>query len=311
MRKTGKYPSRFVIEGEKMNGFFLVDKPKNCTSAAVVNQIKKKFNLKKCGHNGTLDPNTTGLLIVACDEATKLMKYLVTHDKVYETTIQFGYQTDTLDSTGHIEEEIEMNFTLEMLKHAIDRIKNRTKQLPPIYSAIKVSGKKLYEYARSGQNLKVEERDVQLYEVNILSDLRRIDSHLEIDLRLWCSKGFYVRSFARDLGLELGGCAIMKELRRIKSGSFSVKDSFPLEQLKEESLISIPQMFSDFDYLEVNSYIAHLATNGVLFDERQIKTEKPFYVVYNHAIIALYEAYAPFQYRPVLIFKEPLVLKTI
>lgn len=289
-----------------MNGFFLVDKPKGCTSYQVVNQIKKKFNLKKCGHNGTLDPNTTGLMVVACDEATKMMKYLVTHDKVYETTILFGYHSDTLDVTGTILEEKEMSFTLDDLKKALDVLRTQNFQTPPLFSAIKISGKKLYEYARNEEAIEVAKREVTLHQVDILSDLRVIDGHLEVDLRLHCSKGYYVRSFARDLGELLGGIAIMKELRRIRSGSYDIASSTVLSELKASDLIEIPKFFSDFETLNVNDYVAHLALNGVVFDERQIKSEKPFYVVHNHAIIAIYEVVGEYRYKPLIIFKEPM-----
>lgn len=287
-----------------MNSFFLVDKPKNCTSQWVVNQIKKKFNLKKCGHNGTLDPNTTGLMIVACDEATKLMKFLVCHDKAYDTTIVFGYDSDTLDSTGTILSEEDMTITEDELQKALEELKRQKTQVPPIYSAIKMNGKKLYEYAREQEEISIKEREVTLYDVEILSPLREVNHHFEIDLRLHCSKGFYVRSFARDLGKTLGGCAIMKELRRIKSGCFDVNDSIPLDTLTTEHSISIEEMFPDFERLEVNDFIAKLASNGVMFDERQIKTEKPFYVIHKNDIIAIYESVAQFQYKPVLILKK-------
>lgn len=298
------YPPRCAIGDELMNGFFLVDKPKNCTSQWVVNQIKKKFNLKKCGHNGTLDPNTTGLMIVACDEATKLMKFLVSHDKCYDTTIVFGYDSDTLDGTGTILREEAMSFTEEQLKKALEQLKQQKAQVPPIYSAIKMNGKKLYEYAREKEDVSLYEREVALYDVRMLSSLRQVNHHFEVDLRLHCSKGFYVRSFARDLGKALGGCAIMKELRRIRSGSFSVEESTPLEELKEEHSLSIEEMFPDFDRFEANDFIARLATNGVIFDERQIKTEKPFYVIHKNDIIAIYESVAHYQYKPVLILKK-------
>lgn len=289
-----------------MNGFFLVDKPKGCTSYQVVNQIKRKFNLKKCGHNGTLDPNTTGLMVVACDEATKMMKYIVSHDKVYETTILFGYLSDTLDVTGRILEEKEMSFTLDDLKKALDVLKAQNFQTPPLFSAIKVGGKNLYEYARKEEAIEVTKREVTLYQVDILSDLRIIDGHLEIDLRLHCSKGYYVRSFARELGELLGGIAIMKELRRIRSGIYDVDSGLALSELKASDLIEIPKFFNDFEILNVNDYVAHLALNGVVFDERQIKSEKPFYVVHNHAIIAIYEVVGKYKYKPLIIFKEPM-----
>ncbi|MDE5547322.1 MAG: hypothetical protein K2I88_07645 [Anaeroplasmataceae bacterium] len=128
--------------------------------------------------------------------------------------------------------------------------------------------------------------------------------HLEVDVRILCSKGFYVRSFARDLGQALGGCAILRDLRRLKSGRFCIEKAVALENLREENLYSIESIFSEFSYLEVNDYIAKLVKNGVMLDERQIKTKEPFYITHNGAIISIYEVVGENRYKPVVIFKE-------
>lgn len=287
-----------------MNGFFLVDKPKGKTSSNVVLGIKRKLNLKKCGHNGTLDPNTTGLMVVGCNEATKLMKFINEHDKAYITTIVFGYDSNTLDIHGNITEDFNMEFNEEDLDKALDEIKNFTKQIPPMVSAIKIDGKKLYELERKNVSVELEPRDVKIHNITKLCNLRKVDNHLEIDLIIDCSKGFYVRSFARDLGILLGGKAIMKELRRIRSGEFNIQNSTPLDEITFDNLISIEEMFPDFDRLNVNDYIAKLAMNGVVFDERQIKTDIPFYVIHKGEIIAIYEPVEEFKYKPVVIFKK-------
>lgn len=210
-----------------MNGFFLVDKPKNYTSRDVVNVIKKKMNLKKCGHHGTLDPNASGLMLVACDEATKLLKLIVDHDKTYIVTVLFGLDTDTLDICGKVQENIPMDFKIEELEECLKQLELENEQIPPIYSAIKKNGKKLYEYALKNQEVELSARSVKLYHAKCLSGLRNVDGHLEIDIELACSKGYYVRSFARDLGKMLHGCAIVKELRRIRSGNFSISSAVP------------------------------------------------------------------------------------
>ena len=287
-----------------MNGFFLVDKPEGKTSSNVVLNIKRKLNLKKCGHNGTLDPNTTGLMVVGCNEATKLMKFINEHDKAYITTIVFGYDSNTLDIYGNITEDFKMDFSNTDLEEALEKIKEQTKQIPPMVSAIKVDGKKLYELERKNINVDIEARDIKIYGITKLSDLKEVDGHLEIDLIINCSKGFYVRSFARDLGAMLGGKAIMKKLRRIRSGNFNIENSIPLDEISYKHLISIEEMFPDFDRLNVNDYIAKLALNGVVFDERQIKTDKPFYVIHKNEIIAIYEPVDEFKYKPVIIFKK-------
>lgn len=287
-----------------MNGFFLIDKPEGKTSSNVVLNIKRKLNLKKCGHNGTLDPNTTGLMVVGCNEATKLMKFINEHDKAYITTIVFGFHSNTLDIYGNITDDFEMKFTDEELDKALEEIKLQTKQIPPMVSAIKVDGKKLYELERKNIDIELQARDIKIYDITKLTNLREIDGHLEVDLIINCSKGFYVRSFARDLGALLGGKAIMKKLRRIRSGLFNIQNSILLEEVNFDNLISIEQMFPDFDRLNVNDYIAKLALNGVVFDERQIKTNKPFYVIHKDEIIAIYEPVEQYKYKPVVIFKK-------
>lgn len=287
-----------------MNGFLFIDKPKGWTSQDVVAHLKKKLNLKKCGHSGTLDPNTTGLLVVACDEATKMLKLINEHDKTYITTIIFGYDSNTLDTSGEITCDFMMDVNQVDLDKGLEVLKNQTKQIPPMVSAIKINGKRLYQYERKNQVIEVPARDIKIYDLKQISDLRFVDNHYEVDILIKCSKGFYVRSFARDLGEILNGKAIMKELRRIESGDFNLINSVVLSEVTLENIIPITDIFCDFEYLEVNDYIAHLAKNGVMFDERQIKTDKPFYVVHNKKIIAIYEVVDEFKYKPLIIFKE-------
>lgn len=287
-----------------MNGFFLIDKPEGKTSSNVVINIKKNLKLKKCGHNGTLDPNTTGLMVVGCNEATKLMKFINEHDKAYITTIIFGMDSNTLDIYGNISEDFEMNFSEKDLEQALSKIQLMTKQIPPMVSAIKIDGKKLYELERKKIEVAIEARDIKIDKITKLSNLRKVDGHLEIDLEIQCSKGFYVRSFARDLGALLGGKAIMKKLRRIRSGEFYVDNAISLEDVSFDKMISIEELFPNFDKLVVNDYISKLAYNGVVFDERQIKTDKPFYVYNRNKMIAIYEPVGEYKYKPVIIFKE-------
>ena len=286
-----------------MDGFFIIDKPKGITSQGVVAKIKKQFQLKRCGHTGTLDPDATGVLVVACGTATKLIRFLEEKKKKYFTTVVFGYDSNTLDIYGQIAQDIDMNFTIEELNQALEVLKKQTEQLPPMVSAIKVNGKKLYEYERKNQKVEVKKRPVAIYDLVKKSPLRHVENHLEIDIEITCSKGFYVRSFARDLGELLGGCAILKELRRLQSGDFLIENAVLLEDLDKKHLLSIEDIF-DYEVLEVNSFVANLARNGVVLDERQIKTTEPFYIQYNRDIIAIYEPVGEFQYKPVVICKE-------
>lgn len=285
-----------------MDGFFIVDKPKGMTSQTVCNKIKYKFNLNKVGHSGTLDPNTTGVLVVAVNKATKLLKLINEHDKEYIATIIFGYETDTLDMDGKIIKEIDMKVNLNDIKKCVNELLKKTKQIPPLTSAIKVNGKKLYEYQRKGIDIEVKERNIKIYSSEILSDLRYIDNHYEIDIKLNVSKGFYVRSYARDLGIMLNGNAVLKELRRTKAGEFCVENSIFLDELREEDCISIFKQF-DFPKVEVNDYLKNLVLNGVTLDERQTTINQVFYVTNKCDIIAIYEPVDDKKYKPVLIFK--------
>lgn len=284
-----------------MDGFIILDKPKGITSQTALNKIKKALNISKIGHNGTLDPNATGVMIVAIGKATKLIKYLDKHDKTYLATIVFGLDSDTLDTCGNISNEIEMKPKLEDIKTALDKLKEEKKQIPPMTSAIKINGMKLYEYQRKNIDVEIEKRDVTLYDYEIKSDLRFINNHYEIDIMLHVSKGFYIRSLARDLGILLGGCAILKELRRTQSGEFKIDEAVKIEDLNNDKIISIFDMFKA-PIIEVSDYIAKLVLNGVILDERQAKLDEIFYVKSKSGIIAMYEPYEKYKYKPLIIF---------
>ena len=286
-----------------MDGFILVDKPKGITSLSVCNKIKRMFNFDKCGHNGTLDPNTTGVMVIACNRATKLLKFVNEHDKEYIAKIVFGYDSDTLDVDGNITNNINMEFTYDELVDKVKYLCSLKSQIPPLTSAIKINGMKLYEYQRKGIEVEVKARETEIYNYEILSDLVNVDNHYEIDIKLSVRKGFYVRSFARDLGQLLGGCAILKELRRTSAGEFIIDNCKTLEELSISDVKSINEVF-DFKNIEVNTYISKLVMNGVMLDERQAKVEEPFNVVYNNKIIAIYEPVELYKYKPVIIFKE-------
>ncbi len=285
-----------------MDGFLFVDKPKGMTSQGVCNKIKYALHLDKCGHSGTLDPNTTGIMVVACNKATKLLKLIQNHDKSYCATILFGYDSTTLDIDGKILKEVEMNFSIELLKEKLEDLVKQDEQIPPMTSAIKINGKKLYEYQRKNIEVTIPARKTKVLSYKILSNLKRNNNHLEIEIYLHVEKGFYVRSFARDLGLALGGCAILKELRRMSVGKFLVSQATDLDNICEDNIIPITDMFP-FPKVEVNDYIASLVSNGTILDERQTKINEVFYVTNNCDIIAIYEPIASNQYKPLLIFK--------
>ena len=288
-----------------MNGFLIVDKPKGLTSQTVCLKLKKELGANKCGHNGTLDPNATGVMVVAVNQATKLIKLVNEHDKEYIATILFGLDTDTLDIDGNITDEVFMEPSIELIKEKMDLIKAKKTQIPPLTSAIKINGKKLYEYQRKGIEIDIPEREVTLYDYEIVSDLRFINNHYEIDIKVNVSKGYFIRSMARDLGMLLGGKAIIKELRRTKSGIYKIEDSIPLDKIEKNNIIPIKEFF-DLPKVYVKDYMIPLVKNGVTMDKRQTNIHGAFYVDSKDGILAIYEEVEELKYKPILIFKEEL-----
>lgn len=205
-----------------MDGIILINKEKNCTSHDVVYKIKKVFG-EKVGHTGTLDPNATGILPILIGKGTKMSKYLINHDKIYTVTLKLGEKTDTADSEGNIIEEKTVKVDAlkkENIMKVLKRFIGKQEQIPPIYSAIKVNGKKLYEYARSGENVEIKARKIEIYNINLI----KIDSeNKEIIFEVSCSKGTYIRSLCEDIAKELDTVGYMKELNRTKVGEFEIR----------------------------------------------------------------------------------------
>ena len=209
--------------------FLLIDKPKGMTSHDVVDEVRKVTGQKKVGHAGTLDPNATGLLIVAVGrESTKKLGGLLKKDKVYEAQLILGETRDTDDVEGKILEKIEVNNppTTEEVKKVLKSFIGKQKQAPSIYSAIKVKGKKAYELAREGKKVELEPRDIEIFEIHLL---KYEFPTLKINIKV--SSGTYIRSLARDVGEKLESGAYLKELRRTQIGFYSVEDAVQLKSL--------------------------------------------------------------------------------
>lgn len=193
-----------------MDGIIVVNKPSGCTSHDIVSKIRKSLKLKKVGHTGTLDPLATGVLPILLGNATKLSKYLINHDKEYIATIKLGVKTDTGDIEGSIIDEQKVPlFTEEQIIEALNSFVGKQKQMPPMYSAIKVNGKKLYEYARNGEKIEVASRDIEIYNISFL---QYIDN--KIKFKVSCSKGTYIRSLCEDIAQKLNTVGTMENLER-------------------------------------------------------------------------------------------------
>lgn len=202
-----------------MDGIILINKPKEWTSHDIVNKVKKILN-EKVGHTGTLDPMATGVLPLLVGKGTLCSKYLINHNKTYKAKLELGKKTDTADTEGKIVEEKEVtNKMLEktVIKEVLNKFLGKQEQIPPIYSAIKVNGKKLYEYARKGQTVEIKPRQIEIYSIELLS----IDKKLkQIEFEVSCSKGTYIRSLCEDIGNKLRNCSIYERIAKNQGWGF-------------------------------------------------------------------------------------------
>lgn len=234
-----------------MDGIILINKEKGCTSHDVVNKVKHIFN-EKVGHTGTLDPNATGLLPILIGKGTKLSAYLINHDKEYEVTLKLGIKTDTADSEGKVINEQNVDNSMmqsEKIVKVLDSFIGKQMQTPPIYSAIKINGKKLYEYARKNIEVEIEPRQIEIFSIQL--DEVNEDEKI-ICFTVKCSKGTYIRSLCENIAERLGTIGYMKELNRVKVGIFDIKNSIKIEELEnnkdnedflKRNLISIEELF--------------------------------------------------------------------
>lgn len=263
-----------------MNGIINVYKEKGYTSHDVVAILRKIAGQKKIGHTGTLDPDATGVLPVCLGRATKVCDLLTDHDKTYETVLLLGKTTDTQDISGEILKEHPTDHLneAEVIK-VIENFKGTYDQIPPMYSALKVNGKKLYELAREGKTVERKSRKVTIYQIHI----KKIQLP-RVRMEVTCSKGTYIRTLCHDIGNRLGTGGCMEELTRTKVGRFELKDSLKLEELSdlaqngrlEDALIPLDQMFSELQsVVPAEKYISK-AYNGNDFFKNQLSEDGKF-----------------------------------
>lgn len=240
-----------------MNGFLLVNKEKGYSSNEIVQKIKKKFSLNKVGHLGTLDPDAEGLLIIAINRATKFSNYFLNSDKSYYVEIKLGKSTTTDDVSGEIIEEFEVKCSEDEVKKEINNFLGKSFQKPPFFSALKYKGKPLYKYARKGEFINKEPREIEIKEIKNISYKDKICS-----FQLLCSKGTYIRSIARDLGENLGCGGYMVYLKRLSQHKFNVLDAHIIEELSLENTIKIDDFFKDYEKLSLSEEDLKIFLNG-------------------------------------------------
>ena len=276
-----------------MDGVIVIRKEKDFTSHDVVAVLRKVVGQKKIGHTGTLDPDATGVLPVCLGRATKVCELLTDHDKTYEALLLLGKTTDTQDISGEVLEERDPgNLTEEEVRSCIESFIGEYDQIPPMYSALKVNGKKLYELAREGKEVERKARRITIHEIRIL------EINLpEVKLEVTCSKGTYIRTLCHDIGQKLGCGGCMKELLRTRVERFGLEDSIRLgeiaqlqkEGILEEKIIAIDEMFPTYAQVVLPPKTAAAVRNGNSFRKRDISQETALKEYENDERVRVYD----------------------
>lgn len=230
------------------SGILLLNKPSGISSNQALQKAKKILKVSKAGHFGTLDPLAEGLLIIGINSGTKLSKFLLNDEKEYEATIRLGISTDTDDSEGKVITTDDNEISIETLLEALDQFRGEQTQIPPKYSAIKIQGRKLYDYARKGEEIDIQPRKVTIHFLEVLEFEYPI-----LQIKLKVSKGTYIRSIARDLGFKLGIGAHLTKLVRTEQGKFSLLNATTFENLDEQKILDLDQVFSEMSCIEISS----------------------------------------------------------
>jgi len=275
-------------KGLIMIGFLNVYKPTNVTSNYVVQKIKKQFNIKKVGHMGTLDPLARGLLPIAIGKATRLFDYMLEKVKRYNVTYEFGYETDTLDSTGQVILQIDKIPSIAEIKDTIALMIGKQNQIPPKFSAKNIDGKRAYDLARLGIDFELKPKQIEIFEIEFISK-----SDKSYSFSILCSSGTYIRAIGRDMAYKLGTYATMISLERAETGCFKLDNSIQLDKLLnyqniEDVIISPLEVFKNYDQLTIND-----KQYKDLIDGKAIGCEflhNNVFLIYNNKLIGITKA---------------------
>lgn len=265
------------------NGIILIDKPEGMTSRDVVNKLNHVLGTKKIGHTGTLDPLATGLLVICVGRATKLVDIITSTRKTYIATMKLGIKTDTADITGNILATKDFRVTEETIQEVFSSLLGTMTQEVPIYSAIKVKGKKLYEYAREGISVDLPKREITIYDLQLQSF-----QNDEIIFVADVSKGTYIRSLIEEIANRLNTLGTMRALRRIKQGTFSIEEAIPLDEVTTSTrLLTAKEALQDYVQVEIpTAYVKQIKNGGKI---PLVLKEKTVFLEHDE-VIAIYEA---------------------
>ena len=275
-----------------MNGIIVVNKEENYTSRDIVNIVSKVLKTKKVGHTGTLDPMATGVLVICVEKATKLVEILMDHDKEYIAEVCLGVNTDTLDITGNILNEEDINISKEDIVNVLDSYIKTYDQEVPVYSAVKVKGKKLYEYARNNKEVKLPKKEVTIYDIKLIGDVVYKDNKTYFKIKTRVSKGTYIRSLIRDIGKSLNTYGCMTSLIRTRVGDFSISDAISLDDIKNNNIKMMDTKLALTNYKQVttDTKLENKIKNGSIIPNIY-NEEEILFLDQNGNLLALYKKY--------------------
>lgn len=257
-----------------MNGILLLNKPRGMTSHDCVMKVRRLLGMKKVGHTGTLDPDVDGVLPICIGSATKLVQFLTAETKEYIGEVTLGYSTTTEDASGELVKQhpVIKSFSQEEVEQTLHSMIGTSIQIPPMYSAVKVDGKKLYEYARAGLEVKRPKRQVTIFELDLLGNIHHADGLLKFKFRIRGSKGIFIRTIAVTIGEKLGYPAHMSDLQRIASGHFKIEDCVTFDDIEAGTfkLLTVSEALADFPTVVVDNWVEKLVKNGVKLRDEQI-----------------------------------------
>ena len=288
------------------NGILVINKPKDMTSREVVDIACKKLNTKRIGHTGTLDPIATGVLVLGVNEGCKVIDLLTQEDKIYEAKVLVGLETDTLDITGNVLNEYNIeNLTSYEVEKALSNYRGKYNQEVPKYSAIHAGGKRLYEYARNNIDVELPKREIEIYSLDLKDKIYYQDGKYIFSIITHVSKGTYIRSLIRDIGLSLGHPCTMLELNRIKQGTFSLEQAIDIEDISSDKLLSIDKALTNIKSITVDDFIVKKVLNGAILD-LNTNEDKILILDSDNNLLAIYQRYIkdPTKMKPYRVFRR-------
>ena len=275
-----------------MDGIVLINKEKNCTSRDVVNQVSKILKTKKIGHTGTLDPIATGVLVLCIGKATKLVEVITSYDKEYEAEVILGIKTDTKDITGKILKEQKAIISKENIEECLKKMIGTYNQTVPIYSAVKINGKKLYEYARNNEEIELPKRKVTIKELKLISDITYEKEKTKFKIKCHVSKGTYIRSLIEDIATNLNTIGTMENLKRTKQGNFQIANANTIKDIENNKfkIYPIEEILEKFYKIEMTDDLYFKIKNGSIIKNNYNHDIVAF--TKNDKVIAIYKEYS-------------------